>query len=267
MPPLALGIGTAIAGIAGAAGASHSSSKATDAQTAENKRADDIQQQANDRAYSLGLDQQNYERWLQSATATARQPYLDAFSSALGAGGGSGYAPQAYTPGTFTAPTQAQAENDPGYQFALSQGNQGIEHSASARGTLLTGGTAKDLALFNQDAASSQYDKVYGRAYNEFQTGESNKFNATQVNNQSAYNAASLGLQGYGQRLSALGTLASLASPGAYPGSTGGASTGQGGMPSPVVAPGQEYALPTPGGKTDTPNQNYTPSVLGRVSY
>jgi hypothetical protein len=309
----------AIVGAAGAIGgaalSSRASNKASDATLAASNRASDVQEEANNQAAAAAKDTQDYERWLQSATSTARQPYLDALSQALGAGGGGGYSPTPYQapvdPGAakFVAPTQAQAESDPGYQFALSQGQQGIEHGASARGTLLTGGTLKDISQFNQNAASQQYDKVYGRAYGEAQMTEQerqaafdrnaqNSFNAASLNNQSAYNAASLGLQGYGQRLSALGTLAGLATPGAYPGSAHAASTGASNVPYPQTAlpnyagggtasgyggePGPSLGNPTSSLNNLGPNQQdpstlpygqysgglgYTPSTLGRPTY
>ena len=69
----------------------------------------------------------------------------------------------------FIPPTSATEANDPGYQFRLDQGHKQIEHSAAARGTVLTGGTLKDLSQFNQDYASSEFDKVYARSLGEYQ--------------------------------------------------------------------------------------------------
>lgn len=45
--------------------------------------------------------------------------------------------------------------NSDAYKFIRDQGQQGIERSAAARGTLLTGGTLKDLAQFNQGNAAT----------------------------------------------------------------------------------------------------------------
>ena len=69
----------------------------------------------------------------------------------------------------FTAPTAAQAAQTPGYQFAAQQGNQAIERSAAAKGTLLNGGTLKDLAAYNQGLASTTYGDTYNRALAEYQ--------------------------------------------------------------------------------------------------
>ena len=63
------------------------------------------------------------------------------------------------------------AQQDPGYQFRLQQGQQALENSAAASGMLRTGGTMKGLMDYNQAAASQEYDKSYGRALGEYQMG------------------------------------------------------------------------------------------------
>jgi hypothetical protein len=85
---------------------------------------------------------------------------------------------------TFQAPTDVTEQNDPGYQFRLQQGQQALQNSAAARGGLLSGGTAKALSDYNQNAASAEYGNVYNRAYNkfttdynQFQQGQTNQFN------------------------------------------------------------------------------------------
>ena len=71
----------------------------------------------------------------------------------------------------FAAPSYEQAQQDPGYQFRLQQGQQALENSAAAKGMLRTGGTMKGLMDYNQAAASQEYDKTYGRALGEYQMG------------------------------------------------------------------------------------------------
>lgn len=111
----------------------------------------------------------------------------DAFGSGGGGGGGgggyggysaasTGYGGETGTAGplpqfnapTFTPPTAAEAFNDPGYQFALQQGEQQLQQSAAAKGTLRTGGTLKDILDYGQQAATQQYGNVYNRAANTF---------------------------------------------------------------------------------------------------
>lgn len=72
------------------------------------------------------------------------------------------------TPETFQAPTDVTQANDPGFQFRLDQGRQALERSAAAHGTLLTGGTAKSLVDYGQNAASAEYQNVYNRARDQF---------------------------------------------------------------------------------------------------
>ena len=90
-----------------------------------------------------------------------------------GGGGGGGAAAGAPGSGTyggapafnFTAPTWQEAMADPGYQFALREGNQRLQGSAAAGGVLRTSGTLKDLMSYGQDMATQQYGNVYGRQY------------------------------------------------------------------------------------------------------
>lgn len=64
----------------------------------------------------------------------------------------------------FDAPSYEEAMADPGYQFALQEGNRAMQQSAAARGVLRTGGTLKDLINYGQAAAGQQYENVYRRA-------------------------------------------------------------------------------------------------------
>ena len=79
--------------------------------------------------------------------------------------------------------------NSPGFQFDLKNGLAAIEHSAAAKGTLLTGGTMKALNDYAQNRASQEYQNVYNRAYNEydtarqnFLTNEANRYNSQRNN-------------------------------------------------------------------------------------
>ena len=82
---------------------------------------------------------------------------------------------------TFTAP---EVTEDPGYQFRLKEGMDALEHSAAARGGLLTGATAEALTDYSQGLASQEYGNAYNRAlteyqqaYNIFQQNQANQFN------------------------------------------------------------------------------------------
>lgn len=64
-------------------------------------------------------------------------------------------------------------QTDPGYQFRLSEGEKGINRSLAARGGLLSGAAIKEASRFNQDTASGEFDRAYGR----FNNDQTNQFN------------------------------------------------------------------------------------------
>lgn len=79
----------------------------------------------------------------------------------------------------FKAPTLAEAQATPGYEFTRQQGEQGIERGAAAAGGAFTGGTLKALASFNSGLADSTYNDVFTRAmqaYNAQLTGQNQAF-------------------------------------------------------------------------------------------
>jgi hypothetical protein len=98
------------------------------------------------------------------------------------------------------------SEDDPSYQFRLSQGLKALQNSAAARGNLLTGGTAKAINDYGQQAASQEYQAAYGRAANTYgmnlnkqlSTFDRNwgaQLGAGQANIQAALGEGNLGLQ------------------------------------------------------------------------
>lgn len=124
--------------------------------------------------------------------------------------GGFGSLMQAYPGGPFQAPTLQQAEQMPGYQFQLQQGNQLLQQSAAAKGNLLTGGTAEALNQFGQGLAQTDYNNLYNQAL----TGYDTNFNAFQQNQANQYNRLA-SLAGVGQQTAGqLGTLGQNASNG-----------------------------------------------------
>jgi hypothetical protein len=171
---------TAAGGIASAAIGANAAGNAADTQAAAANHAADIQQQASKDA--LDFQKQQY------ATSQAQQaPWLAAGQTALGqlsagtAPGGSLVTPYS---GSFTAPTDITEQNDPGFQARLKLGTDAIQKSAAARGSVLTGGTAKALDQFGQDYASNEYGNVYNRAltdystkYNAYNNDQTNQFN------------------------------------------------------------------------------------------
>jgi hypothetical protein len=77
------------------------------------------------------------------------------------------YATAEYTPEMFAK------GQDPGYQFRLKEGMQGLERSAASRGGLLSGGTLKGIQRYGQDMASQEYTNAFNR-YQAERTGTLN---------------------------------------------------------------------------------------------
>lgn len=71
--------------------------------------------------------------------------------------------PPAFSYKDFTAPTYDEAQNDPGFQFALDKGNQAFLNNRAAAGVAGTGGTIKDFIDYNQNAGAQQYNSVFKR--------------------------------------------------------------------------------------------------------
>lgn len=69
-------------------------------------------------------------------------------------------------------PEQFRAGMDPGYQWRLQQGAQGVMNQAAAGSGSLSGPALKALMEYNQGAASQEF----GNAFNRFQTQQGNIF-------------------------------------------------------------------------------------------
>lgn len=151
----------------------------------------------------------------------------------------------------FTAPTDVTEQNDPGYQFRLSQGQQALERSAAAKGGLLSGGETKDLTDYEQGAASNEYSNVYNRSlqqyqqsYNQFQQNQANQYNrlanlaglgqvsAGNLNSAATSTAGQVGntLLTAGAQQAQQGTNAAAATASGYAGGANAITTGLGGI-------------------------------------
>lgn len=81
--------------------------------------------------------------------------------------------------------------SEPGYQFGLNQGTQGIERGQAARGNFLSGAAMKELTRFNEDYAGTKFGDAFNRAYNTHNTnftGRLNEYNTNQATNLNEYN-------------------------------------------------------------------------------
>jgi hypothetical protein len=185
--PIAL-IAVAAASVASSAIAAHAAGSAADAQSNAAKSAAQLEAESAANALAFqkeqwATQQKNIAPWLQ-----AGQGGISQLSQLLGVGNntsGASYGSlmQPWTE-QFQAPTNVTEQNDPGYQFRLQEGQKALENSAAARGSLLTGGTAKGLQQYGQNYASNEYSNVYNRAlgeyqqrYNVFEQNQANQFN------------------------------------------------------------------------------------------
>lgn len=96
--------------------------------------------------------------------------------------------------GQFVTPfSQTQFQADPSYQWRLQQGQKALQASAAAKGLLMSGQGAIDIANYGQNAASQEYQAAYNR-YNDTQNQIFNRLTTLAGNSQNA--AAGLGAQG-----------------------------------------------------------------------
>ena len=124
------------------------------------------------------------------------------------------------------APTQAQLNAYPGYQFALKTGQQAVRNADTPGVGALSGPALKDLMNFNTGLANT----YYGQYFNQFQTQQSNIYNRLLGTAQLGQAAAgNLGTAGTG-----LGTgiaQAQAAAAGSQAGGIVGATNALGGAP------------------------------------
>ncbi len=108
------------------------------------------------------------------------------------AGGGGAAGGAGATMGALGGDPASIMAMDPGYQFRLGQGLQGIERSAAAKGTLLTGGTGKALERYGQDYASGEFGNIFNRNLSLAQLGENAAAGVGNFGSQYAANAGNL---------------------------------------------------------------------------
>lgn len=160
------------AAIQGNAATEAAQTQATAAEQAQQLQAQEAQNALDFQKQQWQTTQANEAPWLQ-----AGQTGLKALETDLGLGGNTntpGYG-SLVTP--FTPPTLSTAEQYPGYQFGLQQGELGITNSAAAQGNLVSGNALEAANNFAQNFAQQDYGNVYNQAFNTFETNQSNLYN------------------------------------------------------------------------------------------
>ena len=92
--------------------------------------------------------------------------------------------------------------SDPGYQFGLNQGTQGVDRSAASNGSLYSGATLKALQRYGQDYAGTKLNDAYSRYGAAANLGLSAVGGTTQ-SGQNAQNQVSNNLIGKGNVIAA----------------------------------------------------------------
>ncbi|WP_186035150.1 DNA transfer protein p32 [Burkholderia gladioli] len=174
MVAAAIGVGAAT-GLAGAAVSSSASKSAADTQADAANRAADLQNQ------QWQQTQANLKPYLQLGTS-AISPLLAAMGYNVTQNGDGTYSFNGTNPSNilqqqFTAPTEAQAQATPGYQFTLNQGLKSVQNSAAARGLGTSGAALKGASTYATGLADSTYNDVFNRALQTFNTNYSSAAN------------------------------------------------------------------------------------------
>lgn len=186
-------IGGAISGVSSLVGGILGHNAASDAAAAQAKAA----QSAATGQSQAGTNATNAIQGALSTATNTAAPYTSLGSTAAGeltnALAPSGSLTQGWNQ-TFQAPTAAQAQAQPGYQFSLQQGLQALQNSAAARGGLLSTGTAKNLTGYAEGLADTNYQNVFNNALQTYGTN----FNTWNTNQNNLYNRLS-GATGLGE--------------------------------------------------------------------
>lgn len=144
-------------------------------------------------AQALELQNQQAAQGSQ-ATATAQNQAAEQPYQAAGSTAANNLTNILNTP--FQAPTLAQAEQTPGYQFTLGQGTQAINENAAANGTLMSGNTGVALQNYGQGLASTTYQQDYQNALNTYQANANTALQGTQLGESSTAELGQLGQAG-----------------------------------------------------------------------
>ncbi len=167
MVAAAIGVGAAT-GLAGAAVSSSASKSAADTQADAANRAADLQNQ------QWQQTQANLKPYMQLGSSSI-SPLLAAMGYNVTQNSDGTYSFNGTNPNNilqqqFSAPTEAQAQATPGYQFTLNQGLKSVQNSAAARGLGTSGAALKGASTYATGLADSTYNDVFNRALQTFNT-------------------------------------------------------------------------------------------------
>jgi hypothetical protein len=125
------------------------------------KSGADSQAAAADRAAQLSNDQYNQTRADQAPWRAAGETALNQLVPLAS---------------NYTPFGMSQFQQDPGYQFRLSEGQRAMAHGAGGRGGLVSGNSLKAMQDYAQNSASGEYQN----AFNRYQTERNARLNPLQ---------------------------------------------------------------------------------------
>lgn len=86
----------------------------------------------------------------------------------------------------FTPPSLEDAKNEPGYEFARSEGLRALTNDRAAQGVRRIGGTLKDLITWGDKFAEQNYGNVFNRGLTTYSTNRGNAFGNWSANRNNA---------------------------------------------------------------------------------
>lgn len=142
--------------------------------------------QADSAKYAADLQDQQYQQTRQDL-----QPFTD-----FGKGNinnlqsllNNPFLTQGFYADKFSAPTAAQAQATPGYQFTQTQGLKAVQNSAAARGLGVSGAAMKGAANYATGLADSTYNDVFNRALQSYNTNFNSSLSQYNTNQQTLGN-------------------------------------------------------------------------------
>lgn len=156
--------------------------KAAEIQAASEKENRALQGSIFDKQIGYLNDQDVYNRGITQQNQANYNPYIQQGSQALSSLSGAVNDPNSWANQSFTGDNLAE---DPGYQFRLQQGQNGLNNSLAAKGGLLSGAALKATDQYNQGFASDEFNNAYSRFTND----KNNRISTLS-------NIANMGLQG-----------------------------------------------------------------------
>jgi hypothetical protein len=97
------------------------------------------------------------------------------------------YDPFAYE--SFQAPTIGEAQQEPGFDYALQQGIKAYENSKAYLGTYKSGGTIKGLNDYARNMANQNYSQVFDRKAQTYDRNRGNAYGQWSANRDNAADA------------------------------------------------------------------------------